>query len=480
MTTERISQILPTVKCSDCGRDVLIRRLGDHLCSSQPPVPALPIIPPMKDMNRLNNKPVSPIHSPKGSSKKADNSYSPHGAVTPPYYGKARDIARDLQQQRSPMKDVYPDDPYGDYRTPHNMNSSAMDLPRKNSTSPAPSDYSPTTYRHNNNSSASDFNTRFEGTRKQSLGNIYKQQQYSQSTPTNNSSSGALDNLMADLMSSMNDDIHLTSPTTPKSSSCACCGEEFDYRDDVKTVGNKCYHKACFICRLCSAPFDQRRTHHEHDGKLYCERDFHVVKNRIVCASCDRAIPPTVAPIKALGKFYHPGHIKCYHCYDPIDDRTGWKEYQGRVYCRSDFKALFLPKCRACLKPVEKEAVSAMDGKLKGKWHLECFGCHTCHRPFPDNTFYVYEDSPYCKRHYHQLNNSLCRTCDEPIEGPCAQTIEGWRFHPACFGCSVCNCAITDIYYMFERRIYCETHIRQLQRQRNIRAEKRKTQFGQI
>ncbi|KAI8993730.1 hypothetical protein BDB01DRAFT_716689, partial [Pilobolus umbonatus] len=152
---------------------------------------------------------------------------------------------------------------------------------------------------------------------------------------------------------------------------------------------------------------------------------------------CDRAIPPTVAPIKALGKFYHPGHIKCYHCYDPIDDKTGWKEYQGRVYCRSDFKSLFLPKCRACLKPVEKEAVSAMDGKLKGKWHLECFGCHTCHRPFPDNTFYVYEDSPYCKRHYHQLNNSLCRTCDEPIEGPCAQTIEGWRFHPACFGCSV-------------------------------------------
>jgi hypothetical protein len=152
----------------------------------------------------------------------------------------------------------------------------------------------------------------------------------------------------------------------------------------------------------------------------------------------DRAIPPSVAPIKALGKFYHPGHIKCYHCYTGIDDRTGWKEYQGRVYCRQDFKSLFLPKCRACHKTVEKNAVSAMDGKLKGKWHLECFGCHTCRRPFPDNTFYVFEDAPYCKRHYHELNNSLCKRCSDPIEGYCAYTSpENWRFHPNCFTCEV-------------------------------------------
>lgn len=53
MATERISQILPTVKCSDCGRDVLIRRLGDHLCTSQPPVPSLPIIPPLKGKKKI-------------------------------------------------------------------------------------------------------------------------------------------------------------------------------------------------------------------------------------------------------------------------------------------------------------------------------------------------------------------------------------------------------------------------------------------
>lgn len=120
----------------------------------------------------------------------------------------------------------------------------------------------------------------------------YQQQSYS--TPTtkksnDSSSSGALDNLMADLMNSMTDD-------TP----CAVCNKPI--YDDMKTAGNKvnkyifgvmqiltkyekCYHKACFICRLCSTPFDNRRTHNEYEGKLYCERDYYVVKNRIMCAS---------------------------------------------------------------------------------------------------------------------------------------------------------------------------------------------------
>jgi hypothetical protein len=53
MATERISQILPSVKCSDCGRDVQIRRLGDHVCSGKPPVPNLPIIPKAKGKNRF-------------------------------------------------------------------------------------------------------------------------------------------------------------------------------------------------------------------------------------------------------------------------------------------------------------------------------------------------------------------------------------------------------------------------------------------
>ncbi|KAG1462309.1 hypothetical protein G6F56_005548 [Rhizopus delemar] len=405
MASERISQFLPTVKCSDCGKGVEIHRLGDHICSTShtPQNASNPVFPPVQSPNKMKR---SEFNSP----------------PTPPL-----------------VKDVFSNDLYN------------------------PS------FRNNYNNNEPIHDTRY-GTRDPSPGDIYQQI----------NGSGALDNLMADLMSSMNSDAPPSAPPSLNSNTCHSCGEEFDYRDDVKTVDNQCYHKACFVCRLCCEPFEQRSTYYEHEGKFYCERDYRVVKNRLMCSACDKKISPNTTPIKVLGKAYHQGHIKCYHCYNPIDDNTGWKEYQGKVYCKEDFRSLFIPKCRACDKPVEKEAVSAMDGKLQGKWHLDCFGCHTCHRPFPDNTFYVFEDSPYCMRHYHQLNNSLCRTCDEPIEGPCAQTIEGWRFHPACFGCNICHYPITDIYYMFERKIYCETHIRKLQAQRNVRAEKRKTQFGRI
>jgi hypothetical protein len=85
------------------------------------------------------------------------------------------------------------------------------------------------------------------------LGNIHHQQSYSSPTSNtqNNSSSGALDNLMADLMSSMNDDIHLL-PNSSNGSSlnvnkqqpgkrnqCHSCNEDFDYRDEVKRAGQK-------------------------------------------------------------------------------------------------------------------------------------------------------------------------------------------------------------------------------------------------
>ncbi|CAG8755654.1 8244_t:CDS:2, partial [Ambispora leptoticha] len=133
-----------------------------------------------------------------------------------------------------------------------------------------------------------------------------------------------------------------------------------------------------------------------------------------ICGYCNHTIDSS--PMWALGRTWHPEHLLCAQCEKPIDPNIGHVERNNKIYCPSDFADLFLPKCRSCGLPVEREAVSASDGKLEGKWHVNCFGCHTCHKPFPDRSFYVFENAPYCKRHYHELNNSLCRNCDEPIE----------------------------------------------------------------
>lgn len=49
----RISQILPTVKCSNCNQPVPIHELGDHVCDPTPPVPALKsLVSPLSAIER--------------------------------------------------------------------------------------------------------------------------------------------------------------------------------------------------------------------------------------------------------------------------------------------------------------------------------------------------------------------------------------------------------------------------------------------
>lgn len=93
---------------------------------------------------------------------------------------------------------------------------------------------------------------------------------------------------------------------------------------------------------------------------------------------------------------------------------------------------MYLPKCRKCNRPIEKQAVSSADGQLKGKYHRDCFNCHKCQQPFPDKEFYVFDGKPYCRYHYHEANDSLCSdlACGQPIEGPCAVAHTGERYHP--------------------------------------------------
>ncbi|KAI8881066.1 hypothetical protein K501DRAFT_324701 [Backusella circina FSU 941] len=244
---------------------------------------------------------------------------------------------------------------------------------------------------------------------------------------------------------------------------CYICKMDMPSDEIIEDTEGYTYHASCIYCKLCRAPLGANNFLRYND-KIYCKRDYQVVKNRAQTEP---------SPIK---NSYKIPNETCSHCKILIDvnDKDSYKIYRDELYCKKDFAALFLPKCRSCYQPVEKEAISAMDGKLDGKWHISCFCCQICKIRFPDNTFYVYGNLPYCKQHYHYLNNTLCRMCHDPIEGPCAHTSEGWRFHPDCFTCEVCQNKLVDNYYVFEGRIYCDAHINR----RNIKkSDKRLTQI---
>lgn len=90
--------------------------------------------------------------------------------------------------------------------------------------------------------------------------------------------------------------------------------------------------------------------------------------------------------------------------------------------------------CQGCKKPIVGRSISSKDGKLLGKWHKQCFICTTCASPFPNGEFYVFKNKPFCARHYHAQNNSLCMHCGEIIEGECiASNDSNERFHITCY-----------------------------------------------
>ncbi|KAG2180111.1 hypothetical protein INT43_003899 [Umbelopsis isabellina] len=578
----RISQILPTVTCSDCGLPVELRKLGEHVCSSAPPLPPLkaPAVPAKEDKlslpflekySKMTGKAMTSLRTAAAAAPSlSEGLYKSVTSRTGTYNNSGSNESMHVDTPLSTSPQNIAADPKKSYipeshdRRPSIASSASSGTRRNNSGDDNSSsnryfkdtrgidpilededNYNPTpsrsarTERHDDFYGHKPLSNSMSTSRKKGpffLGNLSQENinqtrknSYSsyrrsddddfyaledESSPSN-TNYGFLRHDTSPSRSSSGDEVN--SPRTPGSISykeeSGFYNSRFNINDtraepkpsgvrrpsmknkpdtdvldsmmadlmkDVSGDFDPC-HRECLSCTLCRAELGDRTPYFEFEHQLYCERDYNVVRRRVICTACEHPIASNAKSIKALGGQYHVGHLRCHHCREPVDkDTTGIVEHKGRVFCKYDFKELYLPKCTACKKPVEREAVSAADGKLKGKWHRECFGCHTCRRPFPNNTFYVFESLPYCKRHYHRLNNSLCRQCDEPIEGPCAQTAEGWRFHPPCFTCQVCRCAITDVYYMLENQIYCEVHIGHMQRKKNMRAEKRRTQFGRI
>ncbi|MCJ1484905.1 hypothetical protein MMC06_005078 [Schaereria dolodes] len=114
--------------------------------------------------------------------------------------------------------------------------------------------------------------------------------------------------------------------------------------------------------------------------------------------------------------------------------------------------------CRGCGELIQGKSVSSADGRLTGRYHKHCFVCKTCKEPFQTADFYVMDNHPYCSRHYHQLNGSLCKTCDRGIEGQYLETEAKQKFHPHCFTCQDCHKILRDEYFELNGKTYCEQH----------------------
>ena len=114
--------------------------------------------------------------------------------------------------------------------------------------------------------------------------------------------------------------------------------------------------------------------------------------------------------------------------------------------------------CKGCGQLIKGKSVSSADGRLTGRYHKQCFVCKTCQAPFQTADFYVMHNHPYCGRHYHELNDSLCRKCDRGIEGQYLETEKKSKFHPYCFSCQECHRILREDYFEWNGRTLCEQH----------------------
>ncbi|KAF7874335.1 hypothetical protein EAF04_003007 [Stromatinia cepivora] len=91
------------------------------------------------------------------------------------------------------------------------------------------------------------------------------------------------------------------------------------------------YHKPCFVCTTCRAPF-LTSEFYVHNDAPYCEHHYHQLNNSL-CHGCDRGIEGQYLESEKKEKF-HPTCLNCADC--KMNLRHDYFEMDGKIYCERD------------------------------------------------------------------------------------------------------------------------------------------------
>jgi len=168
---------------------------------------------------------------------------------------------------------------------------------------------------------------------------------------------------------------------------CAACHKPIV--GQVVTALGKTWHPEHFTCAHCRQELGSK-SFYEREGQPYCEDDYHKLYSPR-CAYCNGPILDKC--VTALELNWHPEHFFCAHCGKQFG-QDGFHEKDSKPYCRTDYLALFAPKCGGCSKPITDNYITA----LNAQWHAECFVCRDCKKSFGGTSFYTVESKPVCSK----------------------------------------------------------------------------------
>jgi len=153
-------------------------------------------------------------------------------------------------------------------------------------------------------------------------------------------------------------------------------------------AGGKVYDPEEFICEWCRTPL-VLDTYYTIDGKNVCQS----CRNKERCASCGFLITETKY-VTVDDKTYHPDCFRCSECLIELESKFHLED--DKLYCGTciSLKGSSNPEdeCPKCYLPLSGGIIKAL-GK---RYHEDCFVCHSCFGPFPNDEFVNVKGNPFC------------------------------------------------------------------------------------
>ena len=97
-------------------------------------------------------------------------------------------------------------------------------------------------------------------------------------------------------------------------------------------------------------------------------------------------------------------------------------EKNQKIYCQKDYVELFALKCESCQQPLVGKFVNLKDRN----YHIECFVCSECKKPFDDLNFINALQKNWHKECFK------CKTCGELFMDNKYKIMDGYPYHALC------------------------------------------------
>jgi len=165
-----------------------------------------------------------------------------------------------------------------------------------------------------------------------------------------------------------------------------------------------------------------------------------------LCLKCDRNIEAEA--VMAGKDTYHQDCFTCTHCGIRLDGK--YFIVDGEFFCEKH-RTVPLDSCTQCGDFITEGAIVTNNKK----YHPACFKCSICKMPLDGKFFTTKDGENICENDYKNSRDK-CSHCNLPMLDKILTAMEK-KFHPSCFRCALCDCALDGVPYIMDgKAINCK------------------------